>query len=222
MEAVGTHYLSGFPFLSAVSSSCYFPPSPTSRTVVNKLCLSLQKTEMLCSIYPPLSEKQKKNHSQQTLPPSTLTITEIRGRMKRNQLSGVQKCKLVEDKKQKTSEIFQNLPKLTFFFKSNPSEATSSLSSTGIVPKPVSVSESDPSSIGETNTIPEHVDVSETVTDHLIPGGKTDIVLKGMDVSEIEPVHAVNNRRKDLILTGRHIQWQQVQFWSPTQRLWMH
>ncbi|CAM4449376.1 unnamed protein product, partial [Lepidochelys olivacea] len=125
-----------------------------------------------------------------------LDITEIRGRMKRNQLSGAQKCKLAEKKKQKTGEIFQNLPKLTFF-KANPSEATSSLSSTDVVPKPVGVSETDPSSIGETNTIPEHVYVSETVTDHPTPGGKTDIVLEGVDVSETEPAHAVKNRKKD-------------------------
>ncbi|CAM4482910.1 unnamed protein product, partial [Lepidochelys kempii] len=126
----------------------------------------------------------------------TWEITEIRGRMKRNQLSGAQKCKLAEKKKQKTGEIFQNLPKLTFF-KANPSEATSSLSSTDVVPKPVGVSETDPSSIGETNTIPEHVYVSETVTDHPTPGGKTDIVLEGVDVSETEPAHAVKNRKKD-------------------------
>ncbi|CAM5082910.1 unnamed protein product, partial [Eretmochelys imbricata] len=126
----------------------------------------------------------------------TWEITEIRGRMKRNQLSGAQKCKLAEKKKQKTGEIFQNLPKLTFF-KANPSEATSSLSNTDVVPKPVGVSETDPSSIGETNIIPEHVYVSETVTDHPTPGGKTDIVLEGVDVSETEPAHAVRNRKKD-------------------------
>ncbi|EMP36294.1 hypothetical protein UY3_06509 [Chelonia mydas] len=117
--------------------------------------------------------------------------------MKRNRLSGAQKRELVEEKKQKTSKIFQNLPKLTSFFKANPSEATSSLSSTEIIPKRVGVSETDPSSIGETNTIPEHVDVSETVTDHPTPGGKTDIVLEGVDVLETEPAHAVNNSRKD-------------------------
>ncbi|KAH1180611.1 hypothetical protein KIL84_001545 [Mauremys mutica] len=90
--------------------------------------------------------------------------------MKRNQLNGAQKRKLEEENKQKTSEIFQNLPKLTSFFKVNPSEATSSLGSTDIVPKPVGVSETDPSSIGETNTIPEQVEVSDTVTDHPTPG----------------------------------------------------
>ena len=54
--------------------------------------------------------------------------------MKRNQLSGSQKRKLAEEKKQKNAELIQKLPKLTSYFQT---------SSTENVPGSLDVSETD-------------------------------------------------------------------------------